>query len=345
MTKFKLGRHKASALTKKGAAVFITAAILALVMLFTACPQKAVSSKSAGPNVSSIFKTNGKGIITGYTCKEDELPKALVIPAKIEKEVITGIGGSAFRECTNLTSVQLPASLTTIGDFAFYGCKGLTSVQFPKSLTTIGGSVFYGCKGLTSVQFPKSLTKIDSSAFEGCKNLTSLDLSGCISFTTIGWWSFRECTSLTSVQLPASLTTIGGGAFSSCKGLTSVQFPESLTTIDEGAFKGCTGLTSVQLPANLTTIGGYAFSDSKLTSVQIPQSLTKIGAAAFSGCKGLTSAVFANTNGWIVYKDSKYKTKHADINSTALADSSKAAKYLREKTANGGYSDKYWKKS
>ena len=322
MTKFKLGRHKASALTKKGAAVFITAAILALVMLFTACPQKAVSSKSAGPNVSSIFKTNGKGIITGYTCKEDELPKALVIPAKIEKEVITGIGGSAFRECTNLTSVQ-----------------------FPESLTTIGGSVFYGCKGLTSVQFPKSLTKIDSSAFEGCKNLTSLDLSGCISFTTIGWRAFRECTSLTSVQLPASLTTIGGGAFSSCKGLTSVQFPESLTTIDEGAFKGCTGLTSVQLPANLTTIGGYAFSDSKLTSVQIPQSLTKIGAAAFSGCKGLTSAVFANTNGWIVYKDSKYKTKHADINSTALADSSKAAKYLREKTANGGYSDKYWKKS
>jgi len=251
MTKFKLGRHKASALTKKGAAVFITAAILALVMLFTACPQKAVSSKSAGPNVSSIFKTNGKGIITGYTCKEDELPKALVIPAKIEKEVITGIGGSAFRECTNLTSVQLPASLTTIG----------------------------------------------------------------------------------------------GGAFSGCKGLTSVQFPESLTTIDEEAFKGCTGLTSVQLPANLTTIGGYAFSDSKLTSVQIPQSLTKIGAAAFSGCKGLTSAVFENTNGWIVYKDSKYKTKHADINSTALADSSKAAKYLREKTANGGYSDKYWKKS
>ena len=322
MTKFKLGRHKASALTKKGAAVFITAAILALVMLFTACPQKAVSSKSAGPNVSSIFKTNGKGIITGYTCKEDELPKALVIPAKIEKEVITGIGGSAFRECTNLTSVQLPASLTTIGDFAFYGCKDLTSVQFPKSLT-----------------------KIDSSAFEGCKNLTSLDLSGCTSFTTIGWWAFRECTSLTSVQLPASLTTIGGGAFSGCKGLTSVQFPESLTTIDEEAFKGCTGLTSVQLPANLTTIGGYAFSDSKLTSVQIPQSLTKIGAAAFSGCKGLTSAVFANTNGWIVYKDSKYKTKHADINSTALADSSKAAKYLREKTANGGYSDKYWKKS
>ena len=322
MTKFKLGRHKASALTKKGAAVFITAAILALVMLFTACPQKAVSSKSAGPNVSSIFKTNGKGIITGYTCKEDELPKALVIPAKIEKEVITGIGGSAFRECTNLTSVQ-----------------------FPKSLTTIGGSVFYGCKDLTSVQFPKSLTKIDSSAFEGCKNLTSLDLSGCTSFTTIGWWAFRECTSLTSVQLPASLTTIGGGAFSGCKGLTSVQFPESLTTIDEEAFKGCTGLTSVQLPANLTTIGGYAFSDSKLTSVQIPQSLTKIGAAAFSGGKGLTSAVFANTNGWIVYKDSKYKTKHADINSTALADSSKAAKYLREKTANGGYSDKYWKKS
>ena len=48
------------------------------------------------------------------------------IPASVTynevKYSVTSIGGSAFRDCTGLTSVTIPSSVTTIGERAFYGC-------------------------------------------------------------------------------------------------------------------------------------------------------------------------------------------------------------------------------
>ena len=41
---------------------------------------------------------------------------------------ITSIGDSAFRECSSLTTVELPDSLTSIGQDVFYGCASLTDV-------------------------------------------------------------------------------------------------------------------------------------------------------------------------------------------------------------------------
>ena len=236
----------------KRAAVLITAATLALAILFTACPQKA-KAKPAKPNVPSIFKTDGNGIIIGYTCEKDDLPKALVIPAKIGAEDITGIGYKAFQNCTGLTSLDLSgcaslttidmnafqdctgltsldlsgcASLTTIDMNAFKGCTGLTDVRFHENLAKIGVQAFNGCTGLTDVQFSESLTEIGRSAFEGCTVLKSLDLSGCTSLTTIGTYIFEGCTGLTDVQFPEKLTEIGWRAFYDCKVLTSVIFAD-----------------------------------------------------------------------------------------------------------------------
>ena len=38
--------------------------------------------------------------------------------------------------CSGLTSVTIPASVTSIGDYAFYGCTGLTSVYFQGNAPT-----------------------------------------------------------------------------------------------------------------------------------------------------------------------------------------------------------------
>lgn len=43
---------------------------------------------------------------------------------------ITSIGKYAF-DCSNLTSVTIPNSVTEIGEGAFSGCFGLTSVKIP----------------------------------------------------------------------------------------------------------------------------------------------------------------------------------------------------------------------
>ena len=75
------------------------------------------------------------------------------------------------------------------------------------------------------------------------------------------------------------------------------------------------------------------------------EEIKEIGWGAFEDCTGLTSAVFEDKEGWKVYDDNSYSGTSTSISSSDLADTSKAAKYLREKTDKGGYCNKYWKKN
>ena len=69
------------------------------------------------------------------------------------------IGSEAFRACSGLTSLTLPAGITGIGDFAFCGCSGLTSLTLPAGITKIGSFAFSGCIGLTSLTLHKKVPK------------------------------------------------------------------------------------------------------------------------------------------------------------------------------------------
>ena len=84
------------------------------------------------------------------------------------------LGYAAFSDCSGLTSLTIPSSVTSIGEYAFYGCSGLTSLTIPSSVTSIGESAFYGCSGLTSFTIPSSVTSIGWGAFCGCSGLTSI---------------------------------------------------------------------------------------------------------------------------------------------------------------------------
>ena len=198
------------------------------------------------------------------------------------------IGEFAFDGCSGLTSLTLPAGITSIGEYAFYGCSGLTSLNLPAGITEIGYGAFWDCSRLTSLNLPTGITKIGSYAFYGCSGLTSLNLPAGI--TEIGESAFWCCSRLTSLTLPASITEIGSSAFYGCSGLTSVILPAGITEIGEKAFDGCSGLTSLILPAGITSIGWCAFYGcSGLTSINLPSGITSIGNYAFDGCSGLTS--------------------------------------------------------
>ena len=198
------------------------------------------------------------------------------------------IGDYAFKGCSGLTSLTLPATITTIGKYAFEECTGLTSLNLPAGITSIGRNAFSGCSGLTSLTLPAGITSISDNAFFDCSGLTSLTLPAGI--TSIGSDAFSGCSGLTSLKLPAGITSISNGAFWHCRGLTSLTLPAGITWIGDCAFYGCSGLTSINLPTGITSIGLGAFGlCSGLTSINLPSSITKIGEIAFAYCSGLTS--------------------------------------------------------
>ena len=78
------------------------------------------------------------------------------------------IGSYAFRGCSGLTSLTLPAGITSIGSYAFRECSGLTSLTLPAGITSIGEGAFDGCSGLTSIYvYAENVPEINSYSFEG----------------------------------------------------------------------------------------------------------------------------------------------------------------------------------
>lgn len=68
-------------------------------------------------------------------------------------------------------TTSIPYGVKSIRFCAFYQCTGLTSVTFPNSVTYIGKEAFEGCAGLSSVCISNSVNTIDSNAFKNCSGL------------------------------------------------------------------------------------------------------------------------------------------------------------------------------
>ena len=154
-----------------------------------------------------------------------------------------GIAGNAFENCTSLTCVTIPDSVTSIGYKAFEDCRSLTSVTIPDSVTSIGGEAFFGCSSLTSVTIGNGVSSIGWDVFKCCRSLTSVTIPDSV--TNIERGAFISCTSLTSITIPDSVTSIGNYAFYDCASLTSITIPDSVTIIGDSAFFGCPSLTDV----------------------------------------------------------------------------------------------------
>ena len=116
---------------------------------------------------------------------------------------ITAIDGWAFQDCTNLTSIEIPNSVTNMGLQVFMGCSNLINVVLPEGITGITINEFHSCRSLTSINIPSSITRINNTAFAGCSSLRSVTIPENV--TSIGISAFRGCTSLTTVTLEATI--------------------------------------------------------------------------------------------------------------------------------------------
>ena len=234
------------------------------------------------------------------------------------------IGKEAFKGCSELVNVEIPALVTMIGDCAFYECTSLTSIDIPDSVTTIGDNPFGYCHVLNKIKvspdhevfavidnalinmeensivsypcglseskyrIPEEIQIIGAGAFAGCEGLKSIEIPDSV--TTIEMSAFANCTNLMNIEIPDSVTIIGNSAFIFCSSMTSIEIPDSVTTFGDYMFVHSEALTKVKLSEKMTTIGEYTFMNcSGLTNIEIPDSVTTIEYAAFCYCTSLTS--------------------------------------------------------
>lgn len=175
------------------------------------------------------------------------------------------------------------ASAIKIRDRAFEDCSSLTSITIPDSVTSIRGRAFSGCNNLRSITIPDSVTSIGNYVFERCSSLTSIMIPDSV--MSIPDYTFYYCTSLTSITIPNSIKSIGPSAFGNCTSLTSITIPDSVTSIESYAFYTCLGLTSITIPDSVKSIGDRMVANcNNLESVVIGNSVTSIGSYAFSSC-------------------------------------------------------------
>ena len=204
----------------------------------------------------------------------------------------------AFSDCSSLSNIVIPDSVTDIGDYVFFHCRSLSNIVIPDSVTDIGEGAFSDCRSLSNIVIPNSVTDIGEGAFSGCSSLSNIVIPDCV--TDIGDYAFFHCSSLSNIVIPDSVTDIGDYAFSYCSSLSNIVIPDSVTDIGNFAFSRCCSLLEIVIPSSVTSIGNRAFSRcSSLKYISIPKSVIGLNGNPFAEWNGKLECLSPN----FVYED------------------------------------------
>jgi hypothetical protein len=194
-------------------------------------------------------------------------PKGVALPTDA---AITGVKAYAFAGRFTGSSLVIPDHYTTVDTMAFAACTSITSISIPATLTSDASikNIFDGCTDIATITVTAGnggtalwraegncLVEIATNTLVMAgKNVSVIPAS----VTAIGDRAFSGNTTLTSITIPATVTSIGYGAFNGCTSLGSVIFEEAEAgSNDEGLTLGadlffdCTSLETLILPARL----------------------------------------------------------------------------------------------
>lgn len=227
------------------------------------------------------------------------------------KKVFAG----AFENCTALTDVKIPNTVTEIGDGAFYNCSALTEMLIPDSVIFIGTQALSGCSLLETISTGDGLTSFSISNILGItslnqslkkitfgKNIQEIDveqLSLCIMlneimvsndnehFTGDGGILYNK-SKTTLVKIPSALN------------IETYTMPDSVEDIASYAITYQFFIKHLVLSSNITAIndGEIAVLPS-LESVTFNGKIDLISDNAFTGCGSLTTIKGKNDNTYL----------------------------------------------
>ena len=265
---------------------------------------------SIGTNIFQNAGQAGSTVTANIGADVQRIPAGLFQNSKVSVVNFLGnnvysIGASAFYNCTSLTSIAIPISVTFICSEAFSGCTKLTNITIPTSVTLIDYEAFSGCTALTEINFNATNlfdNSIGDSVFQNAgQGAVTLNIGADVQRIPAGLFQNSR---ITTVFIPAGITSIGSNAFLGCTQLTSIDvdvsnayyssidgvlyskdetelikypdckfgdtftIPNDVNIIHDYAFSGCVWLTNVNLTGDVTYVGAYAFFNRGLSCIK-----------------------------------------------------------------------------
>lgn len=239
---------------------------------------------------------------------------------------------NSFKGCFYLAGIDIPNGVEFIGDCAFKECKNMTSVEVSKTVKKIGREAFNTAnvecsltdinvdsennsyssqdgvlfnKDKTELVFypvanprvdynvPKSVEKILDYAFGNLLYLENINFESNSNLIEIGRYNFKNI-NFSNLKLPENLNIIGENSFDSCV-FESLVLSKNLTHIGDYCFRNTKQLESIDFPDSVQYIGKRIFAYSKLNSVKLPNALTEISNNCFENCQNLKEINFPNS--------------------------------------------------
>ena len=240
-------------------------------------------------------------------------------PETADKVLVEKLGLSVFKDCTALTDIVLPESLTDMGYGTFEGCTALAHVTLParNELTPLRYSAFKGCTGLKWIDILNNSTTFETSGpseadrypydvdqfkadvgeeffFRG-EGLNS-KIHDIISDHEIAF-QYRGSENYEKIVRDEDYDT------NNVKYTYLVSKDGQLLGIDiSGDIDKIESvvITSQVGPHKITSVGSE-FSNGgqgndNLKAITIPKTITTIGKDAFKGCKNLEKVIFEEPN-------------------------------------------------